>query len=176
MPGNQGTLLDRAIRLGRILSPDVRVVHGARYPLIRFRCREQPSLWVESPDWRAGLSASLQAGLESVGPAAQGVFILLADQPRLGESALHALAQAARALPRMPIAADYDGRPGVPAYLPRALWPGIMALEGDQGAGKLLAEAGATKVEIPGVHEDVDTVEDWLVLRDRLSQTGPTAR
>ncbi|MDO3722649.1 nucleotidyltransferase family protein [Marinobacter sp. chi1] len=176
MPDGQGTLLDRAIELARQLSSDVRVVHGAGYPLMRFRCRQQPGGWVRSPHWQAGLAASLQAGLLSVGPQAKGVFVLLADQPLLNESALGALGHAARALPDVPIAADYDGRPGVPAYLPRWLWPDVMALEGDRGAGQLLAAAGATNVEMPGVHEDVDTVDDWRLIRFRLSRTAQTAR
>ncbi|WP_296935630.1 nucleotidyltransferase family protein [uncultured Marinobacter sp.] len=170
------TLLDVAIGQGRILSPDVRVVCGAWYPLIRFRCRRQPSLWLRAPDWQEGMSASLAAGLGSLGPAAKGVFVLVADQPLLDLNALEAFGKAARCVPEQPIAADYGGRPGVPAYLPRWLWPLVLDLEGDRGAGRLLAEVRATRVDIPGVHDDVDTQADWQRVRGLLSRTGPTAR
>jgi hypothetical protein len=40
LPGG-GTLLERALAQARQLSPEVRVVAGARYP-IRFRCRRHP--------------------------------------------------------------------------------------------------------------------------------------
>ena len=170
------TLLDAAIAQGRILSPEVRVVCGAWYPLIRFRCRRQPSSWLRAPDWQEGISASLSAGLRSLGPAVKGVFVLVADQPLLDLNALAAFGKAARCVPEQPIAADYGGRPGVPAYLPRWLWPLVLDLEGDRGAGRLLAEVRATRVDIPGVHDDVDTPADWLRIRELLSRTGPTAR
>lgn len=163
-----GVLLDRALEQARMLSRDIRVVCGAGYPLVRFRCSRQPSAWVPVADWDQGLSASLAAGLDSIGPAAPGAFVLLADQPLLDMDALVALGQAARSVPRQPVAADYNGRPGVPAYLPRWLWPQVMAQEGDRGAGPVLARAGATRVRIPGVLEDVDTPEDWLRVRSRL--------
>ena len=170
------TLLDAAIGQGRILSPEVRVVCGAWYPLIRFRCRRQPSLWLRAPDWQHGISASLSAGLRSLGPAAKGAFVLVADQPLLDLNALEAFGKAARYVPDQPIAADYGGRPGVPAYLPRWLWPLVLDLEGDKGAGQLLAEMRATRVDIPGVHDDVDTPADWRRIRALLSRKGPTAR
>ncbi len=170
------TLLDSAIAQGRVLSPDVRVLCGAWYPLIRFRGRRQPSAWLRVPEWYEGLSASLQAGLRSVGPQARGVFVLVADQPLLDLKALAAFGEAARCFPDQPIAADYGDRPGVPAYLPRWLWPLVMDLEGDRGAGGLLAEVQATRVVIPGVHEDVDTPGDWLRVRALLSQTDRKAR
>ena len=151
------TLLDAAIAQGRILSPEVRVVCGAWYPLIRFRCRRQPSSWLRAPDWQEGISASLSAGLRSLGPAVKGVFVLVADQPLLDLNALEAFGKAARCVPEQPIAADYGCRPGVPAYLPRWLWPLVLDLEGDRGAGRLLAEVSATRVDIPGIHDDVDT-------------------
>lgn len=163
-----GILLDRALEQARMLGRDVRVVCGAGYPLIRFRCSRQPSSWVSVADWDRGLSGSLAAGLDSIGPAAPGAFVLLADQPLLDMYALAALGRAARSIPQQPVAADYNGRPGVPAYLPRWLWPRVMALEGDQGAGAILAQAGATRVPVPGVLEDVDTPEDWLRVRSRL--------
>jgi len=176
MPGSGKTLLDQAIHNGRILSRDVRVMCGAWYPLIRFRASAQPSAWLQVPDWQEGLSASLATGLASMGPKVKGVFVLVADQPLLDEASLQAFGKAARFVPHQPVAADYDGWPGVPAYLPRWLWPEVMALEGDKGAGQLLASVRATRVDIPGVDDDVDTPEDWHRVRQRLSQTGRTTR
>ena len=170
------TLLAAALAQGRILSPEVRVVCGAWYPLIRFRCRRQPSSWLRAPDWQEGISASLSAGLRSLGPAVKGVFVLVADQPLLDLNALEAFGKAARSVPEQPIAADYGGRPGVPAYLPRWLWPLVLDLEGDRGAGRLLAEVRATRVDIPGIHDDVDTPADWQRIRALLNRTGQTAR
>jgi len=151
-------------------------VCGAWYPLVRFRCRMQPSRWVPVADWNEGVATSLAAGIRSVGPRAKGVFVLVADQPLLDKEALRAFGEAARCFPGLPAAADYGRRPGVPAYLPRWLWPEVLALEGDRGAGSVLAKAKATRLNIPGVHEDIDTPEDWARIREALSRIGLQAR
>jgi molybdenum cofactor cytidylyltransferase len=133
--GQSRTLLDCAIGQGRLLSRDVRVVCGAWYPLVRFRCRAQPSLWVPVADWQLGMAASLAAGIRSLGPRAKGVFVLVADQPLLDREALRAF-----------------------------------------GAGRLLAEANATRLDIPGVNDDIDTPEDWCRIREAIIRTGLQAR
>ncbi|WP_275667848.1 nucleotidyltransferase family protein [Marinobacter salexigens] len=170
------TLLDNAIGQGKLLSCDVRVVCGAWYPLIRFRCRLQPSRWVHVADWHQGMAASLVAGIRGLGPQVKGVFVLVADQPLLNREALRAFGDTARGFPELPAAANYGRRPGVPAYLPRWLWPEVLALEGDRGAGRLLEEVSATRFDIPGVHDDIDTPEDWKRVREVLSRTGLQAR
>ncbi|AZT84353.1 nucleotidyltransferase family protein [Marinobacter sp. NP-4(2019)] len=170
------TLLDRAIVQARQLSASVTVATGASYPLVRFRGRVQPSRWLPVDSWMEGMSASLRAGLVSLGPEARGVFVLLADQPLLDANALVAMSAAARCVPDQAVAADYGNRPGVPAYLPRWLWPQVMALDGDRGASAVLQWAGATRVGITGVFDDVDSPGDWQAVRKRLSQTDLTTR
>lgn len=172
----QGTLLDCAIEQARLMSTQVTVAVGAGYPLVRFRGRIQPSRWLRVAHWEEGMAASLRAGIESLEANARGVFVLLADQPLLEPGALTALGQAARFMPEQPVAADYGGRPGAPAWVPRWLWPEVLTLEGDRGASSVLREAGATRVEIPGAGDDIDTPGDWSAIRPRLRQTGPPTR
>ncbi|WP_261977642.1 NTP transferase domain-containing protein [Marinobacter sp. F3R11] len=174
--GERRSLLDCAIGQARLLGRDVRVVCGAWYPLVRFRCRAQPCRWVHIADWQMGMAASLAAGIRSLGPRAKGVFVLLADQPLLDRQALEAFAERARRFPGEAVAADYGRRPGVPAYLPRKLWPGVLSLHGDCGAAGVLAEANAIRLHIPGVHDDVDTPEDWRRIRNEIIRTSPRTR
>ncbi|MFN3371792.1 MAG: NTP transferase domain-containing protein, partial [Sphingomonadaceae bacterium] len=56
----------------------------------------------------------------------------------------------------------HAGRRGNPAGFARALWPRLMALEGDRGAGAILDSLGveAVAVDDPGVHLDVDRPAD----------------
>lgn len=172
-PGQNLTLLACAIRQARLLSSDVRVVCGAWYPLVRFRCSAQPSRWVYVKDWEMGMAASLAAGIRSLGPRAKGVFVLVADQPLLHRQALKDFGEAARCFPEQPVAANYGKRPGVPAYLPRRLWADVLALKGDRGAGRILAENNAARLDIPGVHDDIDTPEDWAKIRAAVSRASP---
>lgn len=169
LPG-RGTLLGNAICQARVLSGQVWVVAGAGYPLVRYRCTSTPSRWLYCQDWNSGLAASLKAGIEAAGPHALGVFVILGDQPLLTREGLAELARCARGQPAKPWAADYGKRVGVPAWIPRALWPAVQKLEGDAGAGRLLNRGGANSVTIPGVELDADTPGDWQTIKQLLAK------
>jgi len=169
LPGGD-TLLASAIGQARLLSRQVRVVVGCGYPLIRYRCGQQPVAWVYHPDWAQGLSGSLGAGIQSLGPQALGVFVLLGDQPLLAPDGLKQLAARARTEPGKVWAANYGQRVGVPAWIPRSLWPEVMALEGDSGAGRVLNRAGGGGIDIAGVQQDVDTPESWKAAKRWLTE------
>ena len=169
MPG-QGTLLDNAITQARLLSRDVRVVVGCGYPLVRYRCHRQPAGWIYHAAWQQGLSGSLSTGIRSLGPKALGVFVVLGDQPLLDRGGLAELARCAFDQPTLAWAANYGTRLGVPAWIPRWLWQDVTALAGDAGAGVVLNRVGARPVDVAGVHQDVDTPEDWLAVRQRLAE------
>lgn len=159
------SLLDHAVGQARQLSADVRVITGCRGPLLPLRAGQRPSSWLHTDDWPQGMSASLKTGIDTLPSMARGVFVVLVDQPLLDRDALARMGNAARQQSGTPFAADYGGRPGVPAYLPRWLWPAVLTLEGDRGAGRLLETAGAKRMAIDGVMADVDTPEDLAALR-----------
>ena len=165
LPWGRGSLLDHAIGQARVLGDEVTVLTGAYYPLLRYRTRRQPTRWRYVAGWRDGMSESLKVGLSSLAPSVPGVFVMVMDQPLLSVSGLAALRDAALGHPSWAFAADYRGRAGVPAYLPRRLWPLVAQLEGDRGAGALLNDVGAERVAIAGVFEDADTPADWLRLK-----------
>lgn len=170
LPVNSGTLLDHAIGQARLLGGPVTVVAGGWYPLVRYRCRSYPSAWLVAREWREGMSASLKAGVASLGPGVKGVFVVLLDQPLIPPEAMLELAEMARKNPSQPAAADLQGKPGAPAYIPRRLWSEIMALEGDRGAAAVLARHGATRLAMIGAGMDVDSPEDWRRISGELAE------
>jgi molybdenum cofactor cytidylyltransferase len=108
-----------------------------------------------------GLAESLKAGLAAA-PANWGAaLVMLADMPFVRSETLVLLARAlAGGAPAVvPVCA---GRRGNPAGFTRALWPRLMALRGDRGAGPILDELGVVDVEVedPGIHRDVDVPAD----------------
>jgi len=111
--------------------------------------------------WRAGLAGSLRVGLDALPRTARAALVMLVDQPNVDAAALLRLIAAWRARPSIPAAADYAGRAGVPAILPRRLWHAARSLEGDVGARALLRSVRElTLVEMPEAELDVDTEED----------------
>lgn len=155
------SLLERVIHQARALETPVYVVAGSGYPLVRYRTAVHPSLWLYNPDWAGGMSTSLRLAVRRMPADAEGVLVLLADQPRVPLHHLRRLYREASAAPRRPVATGVAGKAMVPAYLPRSLWPELLALRGDQGARGLLASVGPRLLSCDAAGEDVDTWKDW---------------
>ena len=118
---------------------------------------------VHAPRHAEGLSASLAAGVAALPEDGEGVFVFLGDMPRIPAGVTAPMAEAlARQLPAAPT--ESQGRRGHPVLFGRPLWPRLLTLSGDRGAGELLRELGDAVVLIPapddGVLYDVDRRED----------------
>jgi CTP:molybdopterin cytidylyltransferase MocA len=128
---------------------------------------------VPVPDAGLGMSRALvrgvQAAAETAGPE-DGVMILPADMPDLTTAALADLISRFRAEPDLILrGAAITGEPGHPALFPRALWPELERITGDEG-GRAVLRAHAARVQLvplPGrmALTDLDTPEDWAAWR-----------
>jgi molybdenum cofactor cytidylyltransferase len=135
-----GMLIDFALDAA-IAAPvrGVTVVVGAD-PVIEGLATLRGCAVVEAADYAQGLSASLKAGIAALPEDADGAFIFLGDMPRIPHGVLADLAQA---LTDHDAAAPvFDGQRGHPVLVSRRLFPQLMALEGDHGAGRVLAALG----------------------------------
>jgi molybdenum cofactor cytidylyltransferase len=119
-------------------------------------------------DWAEGMAASLRCGVEAVGDA-DWVIVTLGDQPRLTSRVIEAVAdEAARAPAGVDaIRAVYDGVPGHPVALGRAILLRVEQLRGDVGARELLGHATVRTFEAGRLCDpaDVDTPEELEALR-----------
>ncbi len=111
-----------------------------------------------------GLSASLKAGIESLPPDCAGAFVFLGDMPRVPLGVLGPLAEAVAggALAAAPV---FDGQRGHPVLFSRALFADLLKLDGDKGAGGLLATLAPDQLALvpapdDGVLYDVDLRTD----------------
>jgi len=119
---------------------------------------------VEHVEWREGQSSSLRAALAAAHPSSRGALILLGDEPLVPLEAIPLVLDAFRSGEWVAVRAAYAGEPGHPVLLGRELWPRLMALEGDRGAGPLLKALGPAlgRVEMGQPRPvDVDTSEDY---------------
>jgi molybdenum cofactor cytidylyltransferase len=166
-PYGGGRLMDAALHLALAAPVDeVVLVTGARGPEVAAHALAQSGPQrlrvVAAADWGDGLSASLRAGVRAVGDA-DAALVLLADMPRVPSAVLGPLVDAVRA-GAAAAAPVFRGQRGHPVVFRAALFPQLLALAGDQGAGRLLAGMGAdlAVVDAPddGVLYDVDTPGD----------------
>jgi molybdenum cofactor cytidylyltransferase len=166
--------------LGSICRPVI-VVLGADAEACRAAIQDLPVEIVINAGWTAGMGSSIRVGMSALlerrtradsdraadaDADADAVVIALADQPLISSAFLDSLVRR-HAEQRTPmVAASYDDRPGVPALFARALFPRLVALDGQAGAKALLQAAGDDLVTIPAPQAamDIDTPDDYARL------------
>lgn len=113
---------------------------------------------------RRGVGHSIAAGV-SERPGASSWLILPADMPLVRSSTIAAVAAA---LAHHPVAyAQYRGRRGHPVGFAAELYSELVALQGDEGARRIIARypGHAQETDDPGVLVDVDTPADLQAVR-----------
>ncbi len=184
LPGPKQLLRHRGVTLLRLAAqtavaaacgPVVVVLPPGAGPL-RFELVDLDVRIVENPDAAKGLSTSVRAGLDALGSAGpevrpdtspDAVLFMTCDQPFLTPDVLNRLAEAYGSIRPPAVACEYGGTVGVPALFDRSLFGELRALEGDQGAKRILQHHLAETVRVPfeaGAF-DVDTPEDARKLR-----------
>lgn len=120
--------------------------------------------FVHNPDFASGLASSVKAGLAALPADIRGVVVSLGDMPNVTGPVIDRLAAAFADRPdALAVVPTLLGQRGNPVLLSRALFPAVAKLGGDQGARRLLDEAGDAIVEVPlddpAIAIDVDTPE-----------------
>ena len=165
-------LVRRAARtaLDAGLSPVV-VVSGEATSQIGQALSGLPVNSVHNPEWEAGQSTSVKAGLRALPPETGAAIFLLADQPKVTSSLLRLLVETHAASLAPLVAPQVEGRRGNPVLFDRDIFPDLMALSGDTGGRLLFARYPVDWVpwHDPALLLDIDTPEDYLRLLDMES-------
>lgn len=152
---------------------DVVVVLGEEATAMEAALRWRRERHVRNPDPARGLASSLQVGLAAVeegrsSARVEAALIVLGDQPDLRFEAVTAILGAGTdgAQPRAVVPRYERDRGRNPVLLPRALWPVVGSLVGDQGLGGWLAAHPdqVREVPLPGSNADVDRPADLAEL------------
>jgi molybdenum cofactor cytidylyltransferase len=127
---------------------------------------------VENPDFAAGLSSSLRAGLDALPADLDGVLVLLGDMPRVTPAHLDRLIAAfAPGEGRAICIPTHRAKRGNPILWDARFLPEMRGLEGDQGARGLLGRHADQVCEVEmqddGVLLDVDTPSALAALGER---------
>ena len=163
-------LVCRAVETARDSEFDpVIVVVGAEGDQVQAAIAAYPVDIVVNAGWASGMGSSLVAGIKQVqtsGPDAAGVAVMLADQPLVTAEHLRAMrGQLIRG--GVPVvAAEYNGTLGVPAFFKREMFQRLATLPPGAGARVLLraSETAVLPFALPEAASDVDTPEDFAAL------------
>lgn len=116
-----------------------------------------------------GISWTIRLGLEALG-ACDGAVFLVADQPRLRRESVERALVLFEEHPDRIVALACGGRRGNPCVFPAALFPELLALEGDTGGSVVIRrhEDLLLLLETPAEElADVDTPEQLPELQGR---------
>jgi molybdenum cofactor cytidylyltransferase len=122
----------------------------------------KPTL-VHNPDFAAGLSTSLRAGVKALPATVAGALICLGDMPRIDPAVLRALMAAFTGATAICVPV-HQGRRGNPVLWGKRYFTEIMHLSGDRGAKSLIARHAQhvveVEVETASIFEDIDAAAD----------------
>jgi molybdenum cofactor cytidylyltransferase len=160
------TLLRHAVGIvrGTDLQPAV-VVLGANGPALAAHIADMAVHCVINPNWEKGIGSSIAFGvhaMEEVVPDLEGVLIVLHDQPFITPTLLKRLVPSGGI--SQITAASYGDTFGVPAFFPSAYLPELKALDGPDGAKKIISRhpLDVVTVPMPEALADIDTPADYL--------------
>ncbi len=143
----------------------VAVIVGAEHERVEAALSGLDARSLVNGDWREGVASSVRAAVAwARGEEADGLVLLLADQPLLTTQHVDDLAAAIRG--GAPAAgSSYDGVIGVPAAFAASQFEALSQLRGDRGAaGVLRGASDVKKVSWPAGEIDVDRESDVIGL------------
>lgn len=148
------------------------VVTGHQADSLRAALAGLDLAFVDNPDYAAGLSSSLKAGIRAVPGDCDGALVLLGDMPRITGEHLDRLIAAFAAEPADAIVLPtHAGRPGNPVLWPSDCFAKVLQLDGDAGAKRLLSVHADRVREVDlgtdAIFADVDTPEALAELREK---------
>lgn len=165
------TLLQRVIdEAVSAQAATVVVVLGANHQLIAENTNLNKTSVVVNEQWQSGMASSIKAGIGILTGhhEIESALLTLCDQPYVDGELLAGLVQAQQNSGKPIVACAYGGIVGVPAVFSREMFPDLMALQGLEGARKLISAKPEQLVTVPfpnGVI-DIDTIADYQHLTD----------
>ena len=119
---------------------------------------------VDNVHYTSGCSSSIVAALDTVDDRADGLVLLLGDQPDVATTSVDALLATARDAPASIVVCRYDDGRGHPFWFSRSTFDAMSGLHGDKAVWKMI-ESGrwpVAEATIAGnVPLDVDTWDDY---------------
>jgi molybdenum cofactor cytidylyltransferase len=142
------------------------VVLGANQEAIAEEIKDLKIIIADNPDWASGMGSSVRSGVEralqDTPDHCDGIFVSLVDQPLVQARHYREIFQIWQTNQQAVVAAQYDEIAGVPALFGRAFFPQLLALKGQAGARKILAQASEViSISMPEARFDLDTPEDY---------------
>ncbi len=168
LPWGSGTVIQAVVaHLFQAGADPVVVVTGHRASEVEATLTDTPAYLVYNPDHgHTEMLRSYQVGVQALvsDPKLAGTLLALGDQPHVPPGTIRRILVRAREVPERVVVPSHRMRRGHPIYLPRELWPDLLAL-GAEATLRELLRRHAHRIE----HVVVDT-EAVLLDMDRWAE------
>ncbi|MDP2719065.1 MAG: molybdenum cofactor cytidylyltransferase [Dehalococcoidia bacterium] len=163
---NGRTLIERAVDVAsESVAEETIVVTGHDARLVEKAIKNKAVKIVKNRRYREGMGSSIRTGISSVASDADGVIIMLSDQPGLTPDVINTLVNTFKTKNGGIVVPVYLGTKGNPVLFDIKYREELLNLAGDTGARGVLQghPADVTEVEISshGILLDIDTEEDF---------------
>lgn len=167
-------LIHRTCKVALAASFDrVAVVTGAFHKSVEEAIADLNVHIVRNTEWESGMGSSLRYGIEAMKDMDQ-VLVLLCDQYLITSFHLTQMFQSYIQSKQTVLAAEYEGRFGVPALFDQSVFSQLTQNNTDQGARKLIksfySDDKKVAFPLPEASFDIDTENDYLIALDQFSQ------
>ena len=121
---------------------------------------------VVNKEWPEGMASSIRCGVKAItgtSPAAEGVIIMVCDQPYVTSQLLNELITAHQETGKPIVPSGYENTFGPPVLFHRALFDELLQLKGDIGARGIIKQHinDVEVVPFPDGTYDIDTEADY---------------
>ncbi|MEZ2441027.1 NTP transferase domain-containing protein [Chitinophaga sp. RCC_12] len=166
LPFQNKSLLQNVVHAARQCDMPTVVVLGAFATQIREQLVSEKVHTVVNPNWPAGMGGSIHTGLQHllrIAPHVSNALLLLCDQPFITTALLEEMFALKDATGKPIVACTYGDSTGTPALFGKSFFPQLLALNGQEGAKKILLQhrEQVATVDFPQGAVDIDTSGDY---------------
>ena len=166
MPAEGSAIIERTVRtLIKANLAGITVVLGSCSEEIKKVLNGYSLQFIYNPDYKDGMSTSLQAGINAISqdPGIDAVLIMLGDMPLIRDNTVKDLMTAYQTKRPVIIVPRCQGQPGHPVIFDRTVFPAVNLISGDRGAREIINCRAEQVLFIdsndPGILIDLDTRE-----------------
>jgi molybdenum cofactor cytidylyltransferase len=161
------TLLKHAIDTAlEVIPAPIILVLGANAPLLKEEVSNLKAQIIFNPDWEEGIASSIRCGVHALlksSPNIDNVILMVCDQPFVTASLIKDLIAMRMQTSKGIIACAYKDTLGTPALFNKKYSGELQALQGEEGAKKLIKKFSedVSPLPFPKGFIDVDTAEEY---------------
>jgi len=164
------TFVRHAVSAAANIEKNTIVVLGANVEEVKKEIEDLDVHIVFNSCWAEGMSSSIRYGLHALlldDPDVEATIFMVCDQPFVSSALLQELIAAYRATNKQIVACAYQDTIGTPVLFEKTFFPVLLALTGQTGAKKIIAEnmESAVTIPFPMGYIDIDTTDDFEALQ-----------